>query len=269
MAEWGDNWRSTIPVDELFEIVVDSSAVQLRKPDPAIYVLTCERIGVAPEAAVFLDDNHDNIAAARSLGMETVTVGEDPFVAVAELDEILARRGMANSGLTRPTPSTDRARSEAEGEPRRSEPPLGSGTEVRAETPTNQLPAIVISATSSVTPAVPPGSQVRSAPTSTTSCSIRGSVDATRDLAYRLGELPVAHHQALGPHREVAAHRVRPRVQAGHRLHVERLGHRRPAPRPRTWARARGGAPAHRPPAWTCTPAPPSRWSPRRVRRAV
>ena len=50
VAEWGDNWRSTIPVDELFEIVVDSSAVQLRKPDPAIYLLTCERIGVAPEA---------------------------------------------------------------------------------------------------------------------------------------------------------------------------------------------------------------------------
>jgi len=93
VAEWGDNWRSTIPVEELFEIVVDSSAVQLRKPDPAIYLLTCERIGVAPEAAVFLDDNHDNIAAARSLGMETVTVDEDPFVAVAELEEILARRG--------------------------------------------------------------------------------------------------------------------------------------------------------------------------------
>jgi putative hydrolase of the HAD superfamily len=93
VAEWGDNWRSTIPVDELFEIVVDSSAVQLRKPDPEIYLLTCARIGVAPEAAVFLDDNHDNIAAARSLGMETVTVDEDPFVAVAELDAILTRRG--------------------------------------------------------------------------------------------------------------------------------------------------------------------------------
>ncbi len=93
VAEWGDNWRSTIPVDELFEIVVDSSAVQLRKPDPAIYVLTCERLGVTPESTVFLDDNHDNIAAARSLGMETVTVDEDPLVAVAELEAILARRG--------------------------------------------------------------------------------------------------------------------------------------------------------------------------------
>ena len=88
-AEWGDNWRSTIPVDELFEIVVDSSAVKLRKPDPAIYELTCAHIGVAPTASVFLDDNADNVAAARSLGMETVQVGEDPFEAVAELDAIL------------------------------------------------------------------------------------------------------------------------------------------------------------------------------------
>ena len=95
VAEWGDNWRSTIPVDELFEIVIDSSAVRLRKPDPAIYRLTCDRVGVRPDAAVFLDDNDDNITAARSLGMETVQVGEDPFAAVAELDAILARRGTA------------------------------------------------------------------------------------------------------------------------------------------------------------------------------
>jgi epoxide hydrolase-like predicted phosphatase len=95
VAEWGDNWRSTFPVDELFEIVVDSSAVKLRKPDPAIFLLTCERIGVPPDACAFLDDNTDNVAAARALGMETVQVGEDPFVAVAELDEILARRGTA------------------------------------------------------------------------------------------------------------------------------------------------------------------------------
>lgn len=93
VAEWGDNWRSTIPVDELFEIVVDSSAVKLRKPNPAIYELTCARIGVVPTASVFLDDNADNVATARSLGMETVQVGEDPFAAVAELDAILARRG--------------------------------------------------------------------------------------------------------------------------------------------------------------------------------
>ncbi len=92
VAEWGDNWRSTIPVDELFEIVVDSSAVRLRKPNPEIYLLTCERLGTPADACVFLDDNTDNVKAARAVGMEAVLVGEDPFAAVAELDEILTRR---------------------------------------------------------------------------------------------------------------------------------------------------------------------------------
>jgi putative hydrolase of the HAD superfamily len=95
VKEWGDHWRATFPVDELFEIVVDSSEVGMRKPDPRIYLLTCERVGVAPDASVFVDDNAENIAAARALGMETVHFGEDPFVAVAELDAILERRGVA------------------------------------------------------------------------------------------------------------------------------------------------------------------------------
>lgn len=93
VKEWGDHWRSSFPVEELFEVVVDSSEVGMRKPDVRIYLLTCERVGVVPEACVFLDDNADNVAAARALGMETVHFGEDPFAAVAELDRILDRRG--------------------------------------------------------------------------------------------------------------------------------------------------------------------------------
>ena len=96
VKEWGDHWRATFPVDELFEIVVDSSDVGMRKPDARIYLLTCERLGVAPDASVFIDDNAENIAAARALGMETVHFGEDPFAAVAELDAILDRRGVAS-----------------------------------------------------------------------------------------------------------------------------------------------------------------------------
>ncbi len=102
MKEWGDHWRATFPVDELFEIVVDSCEVGMRKPDPRIYELTCERIGVPPDASVFIDDNAENIAAARALGMETVHFGEDPFVAVAELDAILERRGVS----PRPDPTS-------------------------------------------------------------------------------------------------------------------------------------------------------------------
>ncbi len=94
VREFGDTWRNTFPVDELFPIVVDSSAVGLRKPDPRIYELTCELAGVDPAAAVFLDDNADNTAAAAALGMEIVHVGPDPRPALVELDAILDRRGV-------------------------------------------------------------------------------------------------------------------------------------------------------------------------------
>ena len=94
VKEFGDAWRSSFPVDDLFEIVVDSSEVGMRKPDPRIYQLTCERAGVAAEDSVFLDDNRDNVAAARALGIETVHVGNDPIAVITELGEILERRGV-------------------------------------------------------------------------------------------------------------------------------------------------------------------------------
>ena len=93
VKEFGDAWRSTFPVDELFEVVVDSSHVGMRKPDPRIYLLTCGRMGVAPTTAVFVDDNRDNCENARAVGIEAVHFGTDPFEALAELDAILDRRG--------------------------------------------------------------------------------------------------------------------------------------------------------------------------------
>jgi putative hydrolase of the HAD superfamily len=96
VREFGDAWRSTFPVEELFSTVVDSSAVGMRKPDPAIYVYTCDLLDVAPSAAVFLDDNDDNVAAAATIGLETVHVGVDPIVAIDELDAILERRGVSS-----------------------------------------------------------------------------------------------------------------------------------------------------------------------------
>ena len=94
VREFGDTWRRTFPV-ELFPVVVDSSEVGMRKPDRRIYELTCELAGADPEAAVFLDDNADNVEAAGALGIETVHVGIDPFAAISELDAILDRRGVA------------------------------------------------------------------------------------------------------------------------------------------------------------------------------
>lgn len=89
VKEFGDHWRATFPVDELFEVVVDSSDVGMRKPEPEIYLLTCERLGIEPGEAVFVDDNADNVAAAAGLGMATVHFGEDPWASLAELDRIL------------------------------------------------------------------------------------------------------------------------------------------------------------------------------------
>ena len=74
VREWEPLWRSKLPeVDELFEVIVDSAFVGLRKPDPAIFELTLERLGgVAPQRCVFLDDLDVNCEAARALGMAAV-----------------------------------------------------------------------------------------------------------------------------------------------------------------------------------------------------
>ena len=87
IKEWGRYWKESIPID-LFDVVVDSCDVGLRKPDPAIFRLTCDRLGVAPEAAVFLDDTRRHVESARAVGLHAVLV-RDPWVALAELDSIL------------------------------------------------------------------------------------------------------------------------------------------------------------------------------------
>src|SRR5579884_2777459 len=62
--EWEPMWRNLIPVDELFDVVVDSSVVGLRKPDPAIYELTCSRLGLRPDECIFVDDLQCNVDVA-------------------------------------------------------------------------------------------------------------------------------------------------------------------------------------------------------------
>jgi epoxide hydrolase-like predicted phosphatase len=93
VKEFGEHWRATFPIEELFEEIVDSSHVGMRKPDAEIYLLMCKRMGIEPSDAVFVDDNADNVAAARALGMEAVHFGADPWAALHELDAVLERRG--------------------------------------------------------------------------------------------------------------------------------------------------------------------------------
>lgn len=75
-------WRTLLPVEELFDVVVDSSQVGLRKPDPAIFTLTCEQLGLQPAECLFVDDLRCNVDAAAGLGMTTIQC-RDP-VAIAE-----------------------------------------------------------------------------------------------------------------------------------------------------------------------------------------
>jgi putative hydrolase of the HAD superfamily len=75
----------------LFEHVVESSKLNMRKPDPRIYRHACELLGVAPEACVYLDDLGINLKPARAMGMATIKVGS-AAQALAELEALL---GMA------------------------------------------------------------------------------------------------------------------------------------------------------------------------------
>jgi putative hydrolase of the HAD superfamily len=83
-------WRAKLDVERLFDTVVDSCEVGVRKPDAAIYHLALERLGVAPEEAVFLDDFEVNLAGARAVGLRAVLVGDGTDTALAEIEDLLA-----------------------------------------------------------------------------------------------------------------------------------------------------------------------------------
>ncbi|MGI8507457.1 MAG: HAD family hydrolase [Solirubrobacteraceae bacterium] len=72
VREWGPLWRAMLPVDEIFEVVVDSAFVGARKPERRIYELTLERLGVEAGAALLIDDVELNCDAAREIGIRAV-----------------------------------------------------------------------------------------------------------------------------------------------------------------------------------------------------
>jgi putative hydrolase of the HAD superfamily len=72
----------------LFDGIVESSKVGVRKPDPRFYELACEQLDVKPADCVFLDDLGINLKPARALGMTTIKV-VDPDVAIAELEAVV------------------------------------------------------------------------------------------------------------------------------------------------------------------------------------
>jgi putative hydrolase of the HAD superfamily len=84
VREWEPLWRPMLPVDEIFETVVDSGFVGCRKPEAKIYELTLERLGLPAEACLFIDDLLPNIEGAREAGMTAVHF-RDNEQAIAEI----------------------------------------------------------------------------------------------------------------------------------------------------------------------------------------
>ena len=69
-------------------MIVESSRVGTRKPDPAFYEHACAALAIEPAEAVFLDDLGVNLKPARAMGMTTIKV-DDPDVAIAELERVV------------------------------------------------------------------------------------------------------------------------------------------------------------------------------------
>lgn len=90
VAALTNNWEplGDVTFTERFDVVIESSVVGLRKPDPAIYELTLAALETAAVETVFLDDIGANLKPARALGMTTIKVN-DPVVALTELGETI------------------------------------------------------------------------------------------------------------------------------------------------------------------------------------
>jgi epoxide hydrolase-like predicted phosphatase len=89
-----NSWGNDYPRDgwdELFDAVVISGEVGLRKPDPEIYALAAERLGVPAEETVFVDDLSTNVRAAAAAGMVGVH-HTDPDRTISELEILFGRR---------------------------------------------------------------------------------------------------------------------------------------------------------------------------------
>jgi putative hydrolase of the HAD superfamily len=93
VREWEPLWRPMLPVDEIFEVVVDSAFVGCRKPESRIYALTLERIGMQAGACLFIDDVKVNCEGAQRAGLNAIQF-RDNGQAVAEIRAVLGQESL-------------------------------------------------------------------------------------------------------------------------------------------------------------------------------
>jgi putative hydrolase of the HAD superfamily len=91
LKELSGRWRELVAIDDLFDLVVESSSEGVRKPVPAIYELTLQRLGVAAHRSIFLDDLQENVDGAIAAGMRGVFVTDEYHHALDEVDRLLGR----------------------------------------------------------------------------------------------------------------------------------------------------------------------------------
>jgi putative hydrolase of the HAD superfamily len=92
VPSWEEHWRRMVPVADLFDAIVSSYQVGVRKPDAGIFHLAAERAGTAPERCVLVDDLEVNCAGARAAGWHAVHF-RDAAQAASELTLLLSRPG--------------------------------------------------------------------------------------------------------------------------------------------------------------------------------
>ncbi len=88
VKEFREWWWPLMDFESIFDAIVDSHEVRMRKPNPEIYHHTMNRIGASPSRTVFLDDLHANVEAANALGMHGVLVEEDSTFAIARARQL-------------------------------------------------------------------------------------------------------------------------------------------------------------------------------------
>ena len=97
VQEWEPLWRPMLPVDEIFETVVDSGFVGCRKPESRIYEITLDRISLPAERCLFVDDVLVNCEGAEKAGMTAVHF-QDNEQAIAEIQKTLGPENQAGRG---------------------------------------------------------------------------------------------------------------------------------------------------------------------------
>ena len=88
IAEAWPTVNDGLPIDDLFDVVINSAFVGMRKPEHRIYMHALEKLGVRAEHAVFLDDNRVNLEAARACGLNVVEV-KQPVAALEKLEAVI------------------------------------------------------------------------------------------------------------------------------------------------------------------------------------